>query len=402
MRPVTYVADTFPTLSQTFTRAEVRGLVREGLSLRVASLHRPLPRDPPLEPSLDPEVIYLPSPFSGAALGALMRTAMRRPARLLPLLGWCARPHTTPWRPGFQLRAPVHLAWACWLAESLTEADHVHAPFLGSASNVAWMASRLAGASFSFTAHSEMTFVLLQPKLRDACVATSVSEFERARLLAAAPKVEPAKLVVSRLGIDLGAWPVMPARSDRALLRVLAVGMLGRTKGHDVLLEAAALLNAGGLALQVDVVGEGPERPRLEAIVRERRLQGIAKLHGPLPQDDVRRLTQDCDVAVLACRATPDGDFDGIPVALMEAMATGRPVVSTRLAGIPELVRDGETGLLVTPERPDLVADALRRLAEDPPLRARLGLAGRRAVEDGFDASTAWARMAGILRERVP
>ncbi len=401
MRPLVYVSDGYPTLSQTFTLREVRGLRADGIPLEVLSMHPPGPRDPPLSPDDDPVVTQMPGPFSPAVLAASLAMLLRRPARWMGLLLWALRPHTVPWRADLQARAPVHLLWAAWVAARLPPDAHVHAQFVGSASNVAWMAARLADATFSMTAHAEWGLPLLRPKLRDAAFVLSISEFEKQRLLAQAPPASreraASRVIVSRLGVDLAAWrlPPPPPSED---LRVLAVGMLGEKKGHDVLVEAVALARQRGVKVRADIVGEGPERARLEALIARLGVTDHVRLLGAQPASRVRELLQASDVGALACRATRGGDFDGIPVALMEAMASERPVVTCAVSAIPELVEDGVSGLVVPPDRPDLVAEAIARLASDAGLRARLGAAARARVGKDYDAEASRRRVTRIFR----
>lgn len=402
MRTLVYVADAYPALSQTFTLREVRALKASGLPTQVVALHPSPAVAPAWDAARDPEVVTLPSPFSAEVAGAVLGCLARRPARLLPLAAWCLRRQARPIRWGFQWRAPVHLAWACWLAGRIPSDAHLHAQFAGSASTVAWMASRLLGTTFSFRAHSEWSFALGAPKLRDAVVALTISDHERSRLVACCAEGDPAlaaKVRVDRLGIELDEWAPAPPPAAEGPLRIAAVGMLGATKGHDVLLEALALMRDRGIPAEVDVAGEGPERGRLEAIIARRSLRGIARLRGAMPNAEIRSLLRAAHVSVLACRVTPDGDFDGIPVALMEAMATARPVVTCAVSALPELVEDGISGIVVAPERPDLLADALARLASDPELRSRLGQGARRRVEERHDAREAASRLGARFHE---
>ena len=401
MRPLIYVADSYPCLSQTFTLREVRGLRADGVPVSVVALHRPGARDPPLDPSLDPPVTYLPPPASVEVARAAARAALAHPATWSRLLAAALAPHTAPFRMALQARAPVHLAWAAWLAPRVPPGAHVHAQFVGSASNVAWMTSRLAGTTFSFTAHADWGLPFVRQKLRDASMALSISDFEKARMLALAPGVPEGRVVVSRLGVDVAAWdaPAMLPRPQDAPLRMLSVGSLGRKKGHDVLIEAMVPLQQRVPSVRLDIVGGGALRERLEALVARRGLRDVVSLRGPLPHEEVRRLTLSCDVAVLACRATAGGDFDGIPVALMEAMAARRAVVATRVSAIPELIEDGVSGRLVPQERPDLLATALEDLALDADLRRRLGEGARRRVQELYDAGEARRRVNRIFTE---
>jgi glycosyltransferase involved in cell wall biosynthesis len=166
---------------------------------------------------------------------------------------------------------------------------------------------------------------------------------------------------------------------------VLCVASLSEYKGHRHLLEALATLVRSGQAVRCTLVGDGPLRGDLERQRDDLGLTSSVELLGRRTSPEVRALLQECDVFVLPSVRTADGMMEGIPVALMEALASGRPAVASRLSGIPELVEDGVTGLLVPPEDPAALAAALARLAADEQLRRALADAGPRRIADGFD-----------------
>jgi glycosyltransferase involved in cell wall biosynthesis len=168
-------------------------------------------------------------------------------------------------------------------------------------------------------------------------------------------------------------------------LRLLCVARWCEKKGLDTLLAACALLRDRGVTFELRLFGDGPLREALTAQWRRDGLSAWVTLGGPISQEAVARELRECHVFVMPCRRDQTGDMDGIPTVFMEAMATGRPVVSCAISGIPELVRDGETGLLVPPEDAASVADAMIRLATDRALLERLGAQGRALVERQHD-----------------
>lgn len=401
MRPLLYFSDGYPSLSQTFTRREAQALRAAGLPVQVVSLHPPRDIDPRPDASVDPPVTVLPHPATLEVASSLARAAARRTGELARLALAAASPHTTPWHAGLQARAPVHLAWATLVAERVPQGAHLHAQFCGAASNVAWMAARLAGATFSFMAHADHGLPLVAHKLRDATFVLSISELERRRMLALAPDAPEDRVRVHRLGVDLAAWDLPAPAAEPDALRVVAVGMLGPTKGHDVLIAAVGLARARGAQVRLDVVGEGAERPRLEAAVARLGLGDAVRLRGALSHEAVRKVVRESHACALACRVTPSGDSDGIPLALMEGMAARRAIVSCPVGAIAELVEHGVSGLLVPPERPELLADALVRLAADPELRRQLGDAARRRMEESFDERRSHARLVETFRAEL-
>lgn len=207
------------------------------------------------------------------------------------------------------------------------------------------------------------------------------------------PPPEWDKLVVVHCGADLDRYRLRatPPTGDREL-SVICVGRLVARKGQAILLEA---LSAMGGAPTVTFVGSGPGAAELEALAAQLNLTGRVTFAGPRSQDEMPGLLSGHDVFCLASFS------EGVPVVLMEAMATGLPVVSTPIAGIPELIADGTTGLLVAPGRVDLLAEGLTRLQADPDLRARLSHGGRDAVERAFDAEKCAAELAGVFGRMV-
>jgi glycosyltransferase involved in cell wall biosynthesis len=402
MRQLIYVSDGYPTLSQTFTRLEARRLLALGLPVVVASLHRPGPLDPGLDPQEDPPVVYLPFPLAPRVAAALIAWLLRRPLVVARLAAHVAFHRTEPFLAGAHLRAPLHLLWGCWLARRVERTSHLHAQFSGAACTVAWVASRLLRSTFSFTAHSEWGFPLIAQKLRDADLVVAVSEHERGRLLARGRGMDGAKVVVSHLGVDPAAWVrdggVGAPVPRGAPPRLLAVGTLGPTKGHEVLLQACALLRDRGVAFHLDVAGGGPRRSELEAMRTRLDLTDRVTLLGPVPHARVRELVLAAEACVLACRETGDGDVDGIPIVLMESMAAGKATISTAISAIPELIEDGVSGRLVPPDRADALADALAEVLADGGLRGRLGRAARARIVERFDAARSAGRLAGLLR----
>jgi glycosyltransferase involved in cell wall biosynthesis len=182
---------------------------------------------------------------------------------------------------------------------------------------------------------------------------------------------------------------------------VISVGRLVPIKGHGTLLEALSLLARQDARVRCRIVGGGPLEDALRAKIRELHLEDTVELLGPRDHHEVKRLLADADVFVLACTRDRDGNMDGIPVALMEAMAAGVPVVSTDISGVPELVTP-ETGLLVEPDNPEALADALARLLGDADFRESLGQGGRERVQRCFSRAQQVDQMFRVLTGAAP
>lgn len=299
-----------------------------------------------------------------------------------------------------------HLAVACHWAAGLRDQPvaHIHSQWAHAGASVAMYGATLLGVPFSFTGHAADLFrerAALRAKIAAAEFIVCISEFHRQFYLSEG--AYPGKLFIAYCGIDTAHFaPVRRVRPEGAPLRILSSGRLVDKKGFDVLIEALALLRDRGLAFEAVIVGSGPLEPQLRAIVAARGLGDRVTITGEaLKQEDIPRFMAQGDIYALACQRAADGDVDGLPQMLMEAMACGLPAVSTRLVGIPDLVIDGETGLLVDPENPAALADALARLAANPPLADRLAQAGRRHVLDRFDLTSCLEPLLERFRTRL-
>jgi glycosyltransferase involved in cell wall biosynthesis len=287
---------------------------------------------------------------------------------------------------------------------------HLHAHFAHGSTTVAWLASTVSGVGFSFTGHAKDVYSdslnpagLLGRKLRAATFAVTCTAAGREHLQRADPATQ-VHCVYHGLNADLaqllGDQP--PRRSANGSLRVLGVGRLVPKKGFDTLVEASSLLADRGVEVEATLAGEdGEHSEEIRRLIAARGVERRFELAGPLDQSELHRAYLGADVFCLPCRILADGDRDGIPNVLVEAMACGLPVVTTPVSGIPELVRAEDNGLLVPPDDPEAVAEALLRLRTDPDLAARLGRAGRESVLRRFDGDHLARRLASLFEESI-
>jgi colanic acid/amylovoran biosynthesis glycosyltransferase len=275
---------------------------------------------------------------------------------------------------------------------------HLHAHFASSATSVARLAARLANLPYTFTAHAKDIFHEsvqpddLQRKLNDAAAVITVSDFNLAFLRAT---YGPAAARVERVynGLDLAQFPYeSPAARP---VTIIAVGRLVEKKGFADLIDACAHLRTRGRAFQCAIVGAGPLEAELQAQIDRCGLGDRVRLLGPRPQGEVRQLIQSAAVFAAPCVIGSDGNRDGLPTVLLEAMALGTPCVATDVTGIPEVLRDGETGLMTPQHEPAALATRIERLLDDSSLRVRLSGAARQLIEAEFDISV----NAGRIRE---
>jgi glycosyltransferase involved in cell wall biosynthesis len=252
--------------------------------------------------------------------------------------------------------------------------------------------SRLTGIPYSFTAHAkdiyhqEVNLDSLRSKIRSARFVVTVSAFNRAYLKSLMSDWPDAPGDVRRLynGIDLAAFRPDPAVQREAGL-ILSVGRLVEKKGLDDLVRACGLLRDRGLPFRCEIIGKGPLKDELNHLIADLHLENRVQLVGAMPQDEVVQAYRRAAIFALPCIIAQDGNRDGLPTVLLEAMATGLPVVSTDVTGVPEIVDAEVNGLIVPQSDPTALADALARLLQNPELREQLALAARRKVEQAFD-----------------
>lgn len=276
------------------------------------------------------------------------------------------------------------------------EVVHLHGHFCHGATTVTWFASRLTGLPFSFTAHAKDIYQgklnpsdLLPRKLeasRFAVTCTEANKQHLDNLVDAANQARPVHRIYH--GLDLERFAPSPRGPWGEEPVILGVGRLTRKKGFPTLIEALAQLHASGQRFRLRLIGEdGDDADEIQRRIGTSGFERRIEMAGAVPQDQLRAAYQDADLFVLPCRVVEDGDRDGIPNVLAEAMAMELPVVSTTVSGIPEIVRDGDNGLLVAPDDAIGLAGAIGRLLDDPLLARRLGVAARRTITRVFDST---------------
>jgi glycosyltransferase involved in cell wall biosynthesis len=386
---VLYVVDRFPVVSETFVVREVRELHRRG---ELAGVYGRRAGDAaPAHAGAD-EVAALVRlrPRRPAIAAAMARTLVAAPLRTLRALAWALvqRRHERGLFEAF--------GDACLLRTTARDAGHVHAHFAHWPASVAVLTSLLSAVPCSFTTHARDLFEArpggLRRKVAAAHAALTVSEHTRTVLSAAATSADAARIHVVRNGVERPL--VRPGRPPaRTPPLVLTVGRLVEKKGIDVVVDACARSRTAADWL---VIGDGPLRDRLE---RRAGVGGGGRLRfaGAVDDRTVAAALDEAAVFVLPCRIAADGDRDALPVALVEALAHGVPVVSTAIAGIPEVVEDGVSGLLVAPDDPGAVARAVDRLLADAELHARLR-DGALAAAERFDLDRCIADLRRHLR----
>ena len=385
-RTVAYVVNQYPKVSHTFIRREIEAL--EALGHRVVRFSiRPAPDglgDPADVREAGRTRVVLDA-GGLALLGATLRRALHRPlafARATRLAAAVGRKSER----GLLVHG-AYLAEACLLARWLEEAgaDHVHAHFGTNPATVAMLCRELGGPAWSFTVHGPEEFdkpglIGLGEKIRRARFVVGVSSFGRSQLFRHAEADRWRDIHVVRCGVDR-AFLDRPATPVPAARRLVCVGRLCEQKGQLLLVEAAAELARAGEAFDLVLVGDGELRAEIERRITALGLGGHVRITGWLDESSVKGEIEAARALVLPSFA------EGLPVAIMEALALGRPVVSTFVAGIPELVESGADGWLVPAGSVEALAAALREvLGASPGELTRLGEEGRRRVRLLHDA----------------
>ena len=403
-----YVAAQLPKRSETFVYRELMGLRDAGWPVATLSLRSPEADlgDARLDQlASETAVVYRrASSMLPAALRELFTHPLRSLRTVASAVGLALRPGDIHGLHRIKLLAQVFGVLS--VAEQVRRAGvrHVHAHMAhGPTSNAMLLAWHL-DVPFSFTGHAVDIFsrrTLLLTKLQRAAFCACISEWHRTfyqdeLVRAGAPRLAEQRLPVVRCGVDISEFvPVDSRRPGR--LRMLTVGRLIEKKGFDLLLRALAAQSEDAPDFECVIMGGGEESEALAALCEELGLEDRVTFTGAVPNHEVRERLQHADLFVLPCRVAKSGDRDGIPVVLMEAMASGVPVVAGDIPSIRELVRDDHSGLLVEPESVDMLAHAIGRLLGDHEVRARLADGGRARVVEEFSLEQNVARIAAAI-----
>jgi glycosyltransferase involved in cell wall biosynthesis len=389
-----YLFERFPSFVQTFVYREAVEMVRQGMNPWLVSLRRP--EDPgDLAETLDVDIFYAPEE---KALRA--EVDARRSKRQL---SWRAHRAIPRHRSEHDAQRMFE---AVWLGPLLREKGirHVHAHFGGVAARTAWWLHRLYGIRYSFTGHANDIFcdtdfpVSNADLVRDARLVITETDYARRWM---EEKYPWAKGKVFRVFNGVATEDFPAKEPAPAVPRILSVGRYVEKKGFGDLIEACRLLRERGIHFTCGIVGGGPLEGRLQAQIVEAKLEGQVQLLGPRSQTEVRRLLAAAQVFVLACVLEKEGGSDNLPTVIMEAMLARTPVISTELAGVPEMITSGEDGILVPPGNASVLADAMGKLLADPAAAERLGQQGRRTAETKFAVEKTTANLKHLLVTRA-
>ena len=389
---VAYMMSRFPKLTETFILYEMLAVQQQGIQVEVYPLLRER------EEVVHPEAMQFVSvahfqPFiSWPILRANLFFLGKKPFAYLKTLWDVLRANWGSYNffTGVIGIFPKTVLFAYQMRAD--QVQHVHAHFASHPAAAAFIIHRLVGIPYSFTAHGSDLHRdrhMLREKVAEAAFVAAISEYNKELIISECRGKYREKVKVVHCGVDMEVFRARshetPYEKGENPFMILCVGTLHEVKGQPYLLEACRFLQERGHNFECHFVGDGPDRKSLNELVNQAGLSDKVRFHGRLTRDEIARLLVDADVLTVPSVPTRDGRREGIPVVLMEAMGSGVPVIASNLSGIPELVNDQQTGMLVAPRDAKSIADALERYIQDPALRRRFGNAGRAKVVEEFD-----------------
>lgn len=397
---IAHINHVFPFTRQTFTYREVAALRDEGLAVKTFSMKKP---DASVLSGESIEfcesTVYIPSVLSACAILINLRVFCKSPVKFI---SWLCKIVFSPYsiHKGWReiLQSLCQFIRAGMLARKINDCGgipHLHAQFADGAATTALIAADYLGTTFSFYSHTSSNVQFLGEKIKEAKFIFSISDFDKKKLLEVQPGAFD-KIHIVHCGIPLENWEYSDI--NRKSDMIISVGGLDEFKGHHVLIDACKILKENGRPFECKIIGEGQYRQILERKIAEYSLENSVVLAGSMPQEEIRPLLKKAGIFVLASVKAESGNMDGIPVALMEAMASGVPVISTRLSGISELVDDGKDGFLVESGNAEELAGKIMYLMDNYEQVRSLCPDAQKKIEESFSLKVQGCRMAEIFK----
>lgn len=388
-KKIVYIIGTYPLLTTTFIDREIIRLQNYGIELQIFSIRRP-PQDIPLsdfQHQLKQQVTYLLPIKILVLFFSQLYFAFSKPKKYFETLAYLlTRPHPTK---KARAKSLLHFGEGVYFSYFLRgqQIYEIHAHFLDRAATLALVAKRLLGIPYSLSIHAGADIyvdpVLIREKLLDARQAVTCTQYNKNHLESMVGSDLGQKITFIPHGLDASSYHSKNSHSGKQL--ILSVGQLKMRKGFLQLVEVCKTLRDRGYEVDCEIIGEGPLRGALEEKIAEYHLEEAVILHGALPHETVLEKYRSATLFVMPCIQTEEGDVDGIPNVLLEAMAMRIPVISTRVSAIPELIVDQKNGILVNPDDHEQLFGAITNLLESPGKRGELGVGGRKTVVSEFD-----------------
>lgn len=394
---ITYIAPAIPALSETFVYNEIFALRARGYIVHPLSIHVPDQMSNRVRDRMGP-VHYLYKDGLILFIVSFFICLFTKPGGTLRGLGWVILDffHVGVFKLSAYKLFYQFLA-ACRAARISDEnfTEHLHAHFANVPCQVAMYTSAISGVPFTVTSHANDIFehgLILKRKALRAKYFITISDFNRQFLKGIGMPDDQIRIVRCGVDLKLGKQEV---KEPSDIIRVCSLGRLVEKKGMPTLIDAIAVLKKRGVSVQLSIAGDGPEQQKIEQKIAQLNVSDCVKMDGALDNSEVAKWMAAHDIFALACQKDSNGDMDGIPVVLMEAMMLGIPVVTTRISGIPELVIDGKTGSLVEPEDAEALADAIENRGKQQKL---IDKAARHVVQE-FGKDVNIDRLEAIFNE---
>lgn len=409
---IAYITSRFPKLSETFILYEMIAMESLGAEIDVYALIQEK------EKTIHPEAArFLPNAnygklTSSAVIAAQFRWLFKNPILYFSTFFQAIRGNISS--TGFLARAFMVFPAAAWFALEMSRSgtDHIHAHWATHSALAAWVASKLTGIPYSFTAHANDLFVnqtMLKQKINDAKFVATISEYNRQFMLDGGHVNDASKIKIVHCGTDtsffsdpeIGVIRQQDGEGTKPFT-LCCIGRLVTKKGQNYLIDACHQLKSHNIPFVCKIAGDGVTLEELKDQVAKLGLQNEVQFLGKITREEVMDTLKSSDVKVLPSVTDKSGGMEGIPVVLMEAMAMGLPVISTRISGIPELVIDGENGLLVPERDVEALADALIKIANHQSWALELGQRGREKVLTEFDLYKNADLLYSLIQDREP
>lgn len=400
---IAYLVSQYPAVSHTFILSEILQLRSKGFTIYVASINSPDRKEEKLtqqELEEKHKTFYVKQAGVWRALEALGKLCIFHPAYFLKGLYQCFFLAKGDLRRTF--KNFFYLGEAALMNQWMDGLNlrHLHVHFANPASTVALILSKISPCTFSISVHGpdefyDVTLNYLREKIEGAQFIRCIGTYAKSQLMKISSVSAWGKFSVAPLGVDPNRFLPVLTRESPIPFKVLCIGRLVPSKGQHILIQAIDLLIKRGYAISLNIVGDGPDRRNLEALVSERGIEPFVTFSGALNQNEVLQAYKEADIFTLASFA------EGVPVVLMEAMSMELPCVSTYVNGIPELIRHDIEGLLVPAADPQQFSEALEKLIQSPELRRRLGKSARERILTKYDLEKNNARLASIFQDQL-
>jgi len=389
-KKIAYLAPEIPALSATFVYQEIMLLQEMGIDIIPISIHVPkVKAENKIVRSLEESTYYLYKQNFSVFLSANISIFSGNPLRYLKTLTMAVM---DAFRMTKNPRVALGLLYRFFVSSQVAlllkskHCQHLHINFAHIPTDVGMYASALTGITFSFTSHANDLFErgwLLKEKIERAKFVVTISEYNKDFLVNQG--ADKNKIHIVHCGVSSKNFYFRESESLDMPAKIGALGRMVEKKGFDVLIRACSLLKSQGFSFKLSIAGDGPLRHDLELLINKYELGEEVSLVGSLSHDNVSEWLQDLDVFVLPCVRDKQGDMDGIPVVLMEAMLSGVPVISSNISGIPELIIDSDTGLLCESNNHESLAKKIKTLTTDDILRNELRRNAIKKVKTDFD-----------------